>query len=66
MSKMENGKIKIEDPASRLASRVLASSLVLGLLSFPAVANQDEIARFDPNMAVKSAVIANGVKWIDG
>ena len=66
MSKMENGKIKIEDPASRLASRVLASSLVLGLLSFPAVANQDEIARFDPNMAVKSAGIANGVKWIDG
>ena len=66
MSKMENGKMKIEDPASRLTSRVLASSLVFGLLSFPAVANQDEIARFDPNMALKNAVVTNGVKWIDG
>ena len=35
-------------------------------MSFPAVAGQDEIARFDPNMAQKNAVVTNGVKWIDG
>ena len=27
---------------------------------------QDEIAKFDPRMAVEKAVVTNGVKWIDG
>ena len=30
------------------------------------IAQQCEIAKWDPNMAVESAVITNGVKWIDG
>ena len=30
------------------------------------LADQAEIARFDPNMAQKNAVVTNGVKWIDG
>ncbi len=29
-------------------------------------AAQDEIAKFDPRMAVEKAVVTNGVKWIDG
>ena len=36
------------------------------LLSFAVLAGQDEIAKFDPNMAQKNAVVTNGVKWIDG
>ena len=36
------------------------------LASFAAVAGQDEIAKFDPNMAQRSAVVTDGVKWIDG
>ncbi len=35
------------------------------LAVLPAFA-QDDIARFDPNMAVEKAVVTNGVKWIDG
>ena len=31
-----------------------------------AMAGQDEIAKFDPRMAVEKAVVTNGVKWIDG
>ena len=42
------------------------ASFVFGLMSFSAAASQDEIARFDPNMAQKNAVVTNGVKWIDG
>lgn len=30
------------------------------------VAAENEIARYDPNMAVNNAVVTNGVKWIDG
>lgn len=30
------------------------------------VAAENEIARYDSNMAVKNAVVTNGVKWIDG
>ena len=29
-------------------------------------AGQEEIAKWDPNMAQKNAVVTNGVKWIDG
>ena len=29
-------------------------------------AGQDEISKWDPNMAQKNAVVTNGVKWIDG
>ncbi|MGN0834000.1 MAG: SGNH/GDSL hydrolase family protein [Kiritimatiellia bacterium] len=37
------------------------------LLSVAAVADQAEIAKWDPNMAQKFAVVdTNGVKWIDG
>ena len=43
---------------------VLFSIAILSPLAF--AAGQDEIARFDPNMAQKNAVITNGVKWIDG
>ena len=45
----------------------LGCVLVLGgLVSLAAVAQQSEIAKFDPNMAQKNAVVTNGVKWIDG
>lgn len=39
------------------------------LVAFSAVAvsaQQNEIAKYDPAMAVKTAVVSNGVKWIDG
>ena len=29
-------------------------------------AGQEEIAKWDPNMAQKNAVVTNGIKWIDG
>ena len=38
----------------------------LTLVSLVLVAGQDEIAKFDPNMAQRNAVVTNGVKWIDG
>ena len=41
-------------------------SVVLCLLSISLYADQSEIAKFDPNMAQKNAVVTNGVKWIDG
>ena len=41
-------------------------SVVLCLLSLSLYADQSEIAKFDPNMAQKNAVVTNGVKWIDG
>jgi hypothetical protein len=31
-----------------------------------ALYGQDDIAKFDPRMAVEKAVVTNGVKWIDG
>ena len=31
-----------------------------------AFAQQGDIAKWDPNMAVENAVVTNGVKWIDG
>ena len=49
--------------------RVVSCELVVALAALaPLVltAGQDEIARFDPNMAQKNAVVTNGVKWIDG
>jgi len=35
-------------------------------LAAVACAQQSEIAKWDPAMAVKGAVVTNGVKWIDG
>lgn len=35
-------------------------------LALPALAQQNEIAKYDPNMALKNAVVTNGIKWIDG
>ena len=50
-----------------LKSRVSClASLIFGLISFAAFANQSEIAKWDPNMAQRDAVVTNGVKWIDG
>ncbi len=33
---------------------------------FSAIAQQNEIAKWDPAMALNDAIITNGVKWIDG
>ena len=38
---------------------------VFGALAASA-AEQNEIAKWDPRMALKDAVVTNGVKWIDG
>lgn len=38
----------------------------LSLVSGVVFAGQEEIAKFDSNMAQKNAVVTNGVKWIDG
>ena len=46
--------------------RLLAVSWGLSLVAAAACANQAEIAKWDPNMAQKAAVVTNGVKWIDG
>ena len=42
--------------------------MALGLLGLAAgvFAQQSEISKWDPAMAVKTAVVTNGVKWIDG
>lgn len=36
------------------------------LLAFLSSANQPDVAKWDSRMALKDAVITNGVKWIDG
>ena len=49
--------------------RVVSCELVVALAALtPLVlmANQAEIAKWDPNMAQQNAVVTNGVKWIDG
>ena len=69
MCKVKNGKLKVKSEgrdASRIPSCVLAASLVFGLASYALLADQSEIAKYDPNMAQKNAVVTNGVKWIDG
>jgi len=38
----------------------------LSLAAGVVFAGQEEIAKFDPNMAQKNAIVTNGVKWIDG
>ena len=38
----------------------------VALLAVGARADQAEIAKWDPNMAQTTAVVTNGVKWIDG
>ena len=45
-------------------STVLAILAVLAPLAL--LADQTEIAKWDPNMAQRNAVVTNGVKWIDG
>ena len=42
----------------------LVALAVLAPLAF--AAGQEEIAKWDPNMAQQNAVVTNGVKWIDG
>ena len=42
----------------------LASSIVLS--SAAAAAEQVDIAKYDPNMAVEGITVTNGLKWIDG
>ncbi len=42
---------------------VLVGIMALGASLF---AQQEQIATWDPNMAVEKAVVTNGVKWIDG
>ena len=46
----------------KMNTLMVAAAFVAG----NAFAQQSEIAKWDPNMAVKSAVVTNGVKWIDG
>lgn len=41
-------------------------SALLFLLPVAALARQDDVARWDPRMAIESAVVTGGVKWIDG
>ena len=45
-------------------SRIVSFAFLLA--ASVACANQSEIAKWDPNMAQKAAVVTNGVKWIDG
>lgn len=48
----------------------MKKTIITALCSLPMAtvvfAGQSEIARFDPAMAQKHAVVSNGVKWIDG
>ncbi len=47
--------------------RALLFASAIGVLQAAcALYGQDEIAKFDPRMAVEKAVVTNGVKWIDG
>ena len=59
----KSSRIKVQGLKSRVTC---LASLVFGLMSFSAIADQSVIARFDPNMAQQNAVVTNGVKWIDG
>lgn len=45
--------------------KIIAMSLAIAFATV-IVAAENEIARYDSNMAVKNAVVTNGVKWIDG
>ena len=47
-----------------MTSRIVSCAFLLA--ASVACANQSEIAKWDPNMAQKAAVVTNGVKWIDG
>ena len=47
--------------------RRLVPGALISIAALGAFAAQDELGRWDPNMAQKSAVVdTNGVKWIDG
>ena len=50
----------------RDVSRMTITTAVAAAVVFFAVAGQDEIAKFDPRMALEHATVTNGVKWIDG
>lgn len=43
-----------------------ALSVFAAFAAFASRADQNEIARYDPEMALKHIVVTNGVKWIDG
>ena len=60
MFRKEKGKVKSE----KVRFGVLAILAVLAPLAL--LADQAEIAKWDPNMAQQNAVVTNGVKWIDG
>lgn len=47
-----------------MSSRIVSFAFLLA--ASVACANQSEIAKWDPNMAQRAAVVTNGVKWIDG
>ena len=48
-------------------NRRMVAALCISLTAFAALANQDDVAKYDPRMAVENAVVdTNGVKWIDG
>ena len=55
------------DTAVKKVERFGQIGLAAALLAIaPAFADQGEIAKFDPAMAQKNAVIEDGIKWIDG
>ena len=51
---------------SKMKSERRPLLFALCLFSFVASAAENEIAKWDPRMADASAVITNGVKWLDG
>ncbi len=48
------------------SKRGIVSVLAAVAVSAVACVQQNESAKWDPNMVVKNAVVTNGVKWIDG
>lgn len=46
--------------------KTMITTAVFAAVVFVASAEESEIAKFDPRMALENAVVTNGVKWIDG
>ena len=46
--------------------KFMGLAILAALAPLALLANQSEIAKWDPNMAQKNAVVTNGTKWIDG
>jgi lysophospholipase L1-like esterase len=46
--------------------RAIAPAMMLAMTSLPVLASQQDIAKYDPNMAVEGVTVTNGLKWIDG